>query len=562
MKQRRQLLIGGVGLLFLGFAATVRGQVTGNSAPSLTVIAGDGTKAPTGASCIFNQSSAAIFASLNTPTAVAVDTAGNKYVAVGGLNCVIQVDANGIVPAHHNIGTGVQGFSDNLAQVQGGFGDASGAQLWAPTGVAVDPSGNVYIADQTNSRIRKVDAAAWTISTVAGGGSSRAFDGQLATNVALLFPQGVAADHVGNFYFSDNTRRVYKVDSNGILTHIAGTGGSSYDGSEGTPAVNANMIPLGLAVDQPGNVYIADWANNIIRKVDTSGNISTVAGNPFNVTGLGDGNPAEFGATLNQPRGVAVDANGNIFIADTSNHRIRKVDGSGIISTVAGDGTPGGALYQLNFPNGVAVDQVGNIYIADTVNQQARALMVAAPTHALTLSTAGSGTGVVSGAGTYTSGLIATVAATASPGSIFAGWTGPNAGECSSGAVLMDADKSCTATFSLCATNLSGFIGVTRSGFAYNFTRQSFFQTVTLTNNSSTAIAGPISLALDSLSGNASLSNASGIASCNLPASSFINSSVASLAPGASTSIVLQFADPSRAAITYNTRVLAGPGIR
>lgn len=179
-----------------------------------------------------------------------------------------------------------------------------------------------------------MDTTNWTITTVAGGGSLRANNGQLATNVALLFPSYVATDRAGNFYFSDNTNKVYKVDTNGIRTKVAGTGGTSYDGSEGTPATGANMIPMQIAVDAGGNIFIADWANSIIRKVDTNGNIFTVAGNPFNVSGLGDGNPAAFGSTLNGPRGVAVDGLGDIFIADTNNQRIRMVDTAGIIHTL------------------------------------------------------------------------------------------------------------------------------------------------------------------------------------------------------------------------------------
>ncbi len=498
---------------------------------------------------------------LGGPNGVAVDAAGRPFVSDTANNCVYRLDADGLIRVQvglsnpFRIGNGAAGFLD---------GDAAAAELSDPQHLAVDTAGNLYIADENNNRIRKVDTTNWTITTVAGGGSARPFDGAKATDSVLLFPQGVAVDHSGNVYFSDNTHVVYKVDTSGIITRFAGGGGSTYNG-EGIPALGAAMIPLGLAADAGGNVFIADWGNSIIRKVDTNGILTTVAGNPFNVSFLGDGNTAAFGATLIQPRGVAVDTLGNIFIADTGHHRIRMVDTSGIINTIAGNGTPGFNTGELSFPSAVAVDNLGNVFIADAGNGALRALITAPRQYRLTINSAGTGSGLLTGPGLYTVGQFASVSAAAKSGSTFDGWSGPNADECARGSVLMNLDKSCTAKFTqvvqACAPDISGSLHLSRSGFTFNFGTQRFLQTITLTNAGTSPIPGPVSVALDSLSAGAGLFNKAGVTVCNPTGSPFINAGFTSLAAGGSTSVVLQFTDPSKAAITYTTRVL-GAGTR
>jgi len=380
---------------------------------------------------------------VKTPVGVAVDPNGKLFVSMGS-NCVFRLDADGLLrlgfpdSGPFRIGTGTPGLAD---------GDATLALVSNPQHIALDSAGNLYIADASNHRIRKVNKATWTISTVAGGGSLRPFDGILATDASFLFPTSVAVDAAGNLYVVDsNAAKVFKVDTSGILTRFAGSGGFTYNG-EGIPATSAGMIPMDVAVDHAGNVFIADWSNSIVRKVDTAGIMTTAAGNPFNVTGLGDGGPAAFGGILSKPRGVDVDVDGNLYIADTEHHRIRKVDTTGLITTVAGDGTPGFSDTQLNFPYDVAADNLGNIFIADTVNNRLTGVIVTQRTYRLTLNTSGTGSGTLSGAGSYIVGQFVPVSATASSGSTFVSWSGPNAAECASGTVLMDADKSCTATF-------------------------------------------------------------------------------------------------------------------
>ena len=259
-------------------------------------------------------------------------------------------------------GTGEFGFS-------GDGGPATQAQIVAPLGVAVDGAGNLYIADSDNRRIRKVDSAG-TITTVAGTGEfGFSGDGGPATQAELYRPYGVAVDGAGNLYIADSdNRRIRKVDSAGTITTVAGTGEFGFSG-DGGPATQAQIgYSRGVAVDGAGNLYIADRFR--IRKVDSAGTITTVAG-----TGeggfSGDGGPATQ-AQISAPYGVAVDGAGNLYIADSDNHRIRKVDSAGTITTVAGTGEfgfsgDGGPATQAELyrPRGVAVDGAGNLYIAD-----------------------------------------------------------------------------------------------------------------------------------------------------------------------------------------------------
>ena len=261
----------------------------------------------------------------------------------------------------------------------GDGGAATAAASGFPFGVAVDSVGNVYIADTNNSLIRKVDVSG-KISTFAGNGTfGYSGDGGAATAAALKDPFGVAVDSAGNVYIADYTdNRIRKVDVSGKISTFAGTGTSGYSGDGGAATAAKLHTPNSVAVDLMGNVYIGDGFNSCVRKVDVSGKISTLAGN--RTWGYsGDGGPATAAALSNLYGGVAVDSVGNVYIADTGNRRIRKVDVSGKISTLAGNGTrgysgDGGVATSgiLDNPIGVAVDSVGNVYIADTGNESIR----------------------------------------------------------------------------------------------------------------------------------------------------------------------------------------------
>ena len=336
-------------------------------------------------------------AQLSEPEGVAADSAGNVYISDGNNHRIRKVDFAGTITTI--AGTGEYGFS-------GDGGPASQAQLASPGGVAVDLAGNVYIADQYNNRVRRVDFAG-TITTVAGTGESGfSGDGGPASQARFRQPFDVAVDGLGNLYIADrNNQRIRKVDFAGTITTIAGTGERGF-GGDGGPASQAQLSePEGVAVDEAGNLYIADSFNHRIRKVDFAGTITTIAG-----TGergfSGDGGPASQ-AQLSSPEGVAADGAGNLYIVDQYNNRVRKVDATGTITTIAGSGERGFAgdsgpavEAELDLPADVAVDTEGNVYIADWLNHVIRKLQ---PQDDTPLASPSFGTATVSN-NTYTAG--------------------------------------------------------------------------------------------------------------------------------------------------------------
>jgi sugar lactone lactonase YvrE len=378
-------------------------QFNGTNLPNgiITTVAGNGSQGYSG------DGGAATNASLRFPSGVAVDASGNLFIA-DMVSRVRKVNPNGIITTL--AGNGSPGFS-------GDGSAATNASLYNPLGVAVDAAGNLFIADKGNNRIRKVNTGG-IITTVAGNGSSGySGDGGAAINAGLYNPAGVAVDGFGNLFIADRSNRIRKVDTNGIITTVAGNGDSGYSG-DGDAATNASLyLPQGVAVDASGNFFIADRSNNRIRKVDTNGIITTVAGN-------GDsGYSGDGGAATNNslflPSGVALDASGNLFIADFVNNRIRNVDTNGIITTIAGNGDSGysgdgGAATNasLYYPAGVALDASGNLFIADTSNYHVRevALFASYPTLTLcnvTTNNTGNYTVVITGpGGSVTSSIV------------------------------------------------------------------------------------------------------------------------------------------------------------
>ena len=270
-------------------------------------------------------------ARLFCPAGIALDEGGDLYVADHGNNRIRKIDRTGLITTFAGSGaTGVDagGFS-------GDGGPAHKARLQEPLGLALDGVGNLYVADRDNNAIRKITRDG-VIATVAGKqGSTLGFsgDGGPATRATLSKPEGVAPGRDGTIYFSDSANgRVRKVDRNGVVTTIAGTG-LFVAIPDGGPATKTSLIdPGGLAVDPKGNVYVS--GDHRVRRIDRTGTMTTVAG-----TGeggySGDGGPATK-AKLNTPAGLALDERGNLYIADGDNHRVRKVDTNGVITTFAG----------------------------------------------------------------------------------------------------------------------------------------------------------------------------------------------------------------------------------
>jgi uncharacterized protein (TIGR03437 family) len=335
-----------------GLITTYAGGGSGNSQGTVKGVETNGDN---------GQATAAV---IQVPFGLTVDSSGNLYFAENADGRIRRVDTKGIITTV--AGNGTPGFS-------GDGSTATSAELNFPTGVAVDSSGTVYIADSVNLRVRKVSSN--NIATVAGNGVlSFGGDNGSALKAQMNDPLGVAVDSAGNLYVADtNNNEVRKVDTKGTITAIAGTGAAG----SGSNQVNG---PRGLAVDASGNVYIADTQNARVLKVTPGGSVTTAAGNGSPGFG-GDGGSATS-AQLYTPTGVAVDANGNLYIADYQNHRVRKVTAGGTISTVAGNGNQGytgdggqAANAALNYPIGVAVDSGGNLYIADWGNYVIRKVL-------------------------------------------------------------------------------------------------------------------------------------------------------------------------------------------
>ncbi len=355
------LAIGGliaVGRPFVGVSALAQTPAI-TVAPTITTIAGDGSAGFSG------DGGPATDAQLNRPIGITTDVAGNIYFTENNNQVVRKISPDGTITTV--AGNGSAGFS-------GDGGPATDAQLNDPRGLAVDATGNIYIAETRNCRIRKVNASNGTISTIAGNGSCTFSGDHGPATQATLIPSGVALDAAGNIYISDYSnggiRKISAAD--GTISTVAGDGSYSFSG-DGGPAISASFkSPVSVAVDATGNIYIGDNADQRIRKVNASnGFISTIAGN--GVTGFsGDGGVAT-NASLNFPNGVAVDTKGNVYIADSGNDRIRKVDTNGLISTLAGngpfafggDGGPAAAA-TLSIPYGVGVDAAGHVYIPDS----------------------------------------------------------------------------------------------------------------------------------------------------------------------------------------------------
>jgi sugar lactone lactonase YvrE len=347
------------------------------SGGTLTVVAGNSRAGFSG------DGGPAVNAQLNFPQGLAFDAAGNLYIADSKNNRVRIVTKDGLINTFAGNGQisnggGPGNYNDN--------GPATNGLLHLPSGVAVDKSGNVYIADTADNTIRQVTTDG-IIHTYAGT-SYPEFLGDSGTpaNAGFYGPQDVAIDANGNIYVADTQNaRVRQINpSTGLITTYAGGGTTTQTTPKGVAANGDNgaatsaflRAPMSIAIDSSGNLYLVENAISDIRKVDTKGIITTVAGT--GTSGFGGDGSSATSALMNSPTGIALDSSGNLYVADSVNMRVRKIAG-GNMTTVAGNGVlsysgdNGSALKaQMNLPKGVAVDAAGNIYVADTSNHEVR----------------------------------------------------------------------------------------------------------------------------------------------------------------------------------------------
>ena len=307
---------------------------------------------------------------LSGPLAVNLDSAGNYYILDYYNNRIRKVNTAGIMTTV--AGNGLPGNT--------GDNSLASTATMSPRGMAVDIAGNIFIADEAYSVIRRVDYATGIITRYAGNATfGYSGDGGSALNAQFRTPHGMTLDAAGNLFVADaGNHAIRKITPAGIISTVAGKDTAGYSGDFGL-AIKAKLdSPYAVAVDRIGNIYISDHHNDVIRKVDTSGIITTYAGIYNTYSHTGDGGPATA-ATLNAPKGLTVDSIGNLYICDADNEVIRKVDLSGKITTIVGIGNQGfdGDLgtplsAMLDNPYGIAIDKNGSIFIADANNQRVR----------------------------------------------------------------------------------------------------------------------------------------------------------------------------------------------
>ena len=298
-------------------------------------------------------------AQFSNPYGVALDASGNVYVADTANNKIRKITPAGVVTT---IAGSTQGFAD---------GTGTQAQFYSPRGVAVDASGNLYVGDSDNNAIRKITPEG-AVTTLAGG-STNGFEDGIGTQAQFNEPRGIIVDASGNVYVADTRNNaIRKITSGGAVTTLSGSTSGFADGTATTAKFN---FPSGVALDASGNVYVADTANNKIRKITPTGAVTTLAGS---TSGFADG--AGSSVQFKNPSAVALDASGNVYVADLGNNKIRKITPAGAVTTLSGstsgfaDGTATTAKF--NLPSGVAVDASGNVYVADVGNNKIRTIVV------------------------------------------------------------------------------------------------------------------------------------------------------------------------------------------
>ncbi|WP_158590442.1 NHL repeat-containing protein [Noviherbaspirillum cavernae] len=323
------------------------------------------------------------------PSGITVDAAGNLFVSDTWNHTIRRITPAGAVSTFAGT-AGISGSDD---------GTGAAARFFYPSGVTSDSAGNLYVVDSSNATLRKVTPGA-AVTTLAGMASQSGSADGIGADARFSGPYGIAADAAGNLYIADAfSATIRKIAAGGVVTTLAGSAGS-YGTADGAGALARFGAPHGIASDGAGNLFITDTASHTIRKIDTAGRVSTFAGTA-GVSGRADGQGVA--ASFSSPNGIALDAGGNLYVADTDNHLVRKITAAGSVTTLAGSaGTAGsadgiGTAALFSSPQGIAVDGAGNVYVADTNNHAIRKI---APNGVVTtLAGIGGSAGFADGAG-------------------------------------------------------------------------------------------------------------------------------------------------------------------
>jgi sugar lactone lactonase YvrE len=351
-----------------------------------------------GSGAVGSANSTAGFASFNMPQGIVIDSNGSLFVADSGNNKIRMVTNTGNASTFAGGGTNAVGVAAGYADLNG-----SNALFNSPKGITIDGSGNLYVSDTGNNRIRKIDPS-HNVTTIAGSGAAGAVD-STGTNASFKNPRGIIRDSSGNLYVADQgNRKIRKISTSGVVTTIAGSGPDA--NGNGTSA--RFYAPYGVGADINGNVFVADTNNNLIRKIDPAGNVTTFAGS---TAGFADGTGTN--AKVSTPRAIGADNIGNVYVSDVGNNKIRKISPAGVVTTLAG-------TFTLAY--GVAVGNDGTVYVSDTNDQRIKKIVGNTVT-----TIAGNGTaGFADGTGTNAKFSSPFGIAVDSSGNLFVGDAGNN----------------------------------------------------------------------------------------------------------------------------------------